>query len=91
MDSQVVIETDILKMAAKLDAGVPTVRDILAALAKPGRDPREDLPAPLCPISATNCPLLIEREMSLKIHTFPRFNEISWHSIAVIFFSLLLF
>ena len=35
------------KMAAKLDAGVPTVRDILAALAKPGRDPREDLPAPL--------------------------------------------
>ena len=35
------------KMAAKLDAGVPTVRDILGALAKPGRDPREDLPAPL--------------------------------------------
>ena len=28
-------------MAAKLDAGVPTVRDILAALAKPGRDPRK--------------------------------------------------
>ena len=27
--------------------GVPTVRDILGALAKPGRDPREDLPAPL--------------------------------------------
>ena len=38
---------DAEKMAAKLDAGVPTVRDILAALAKPGRDPREDLPAPL--------------------------------------------
>lgn len=35
------------KMAHKLDAGVPTVRDIIAALAKPGRDPREDLPAPL--------------------------------------------
>jgi len=38
---------DAEKMAAKLDAGVPTVRDILGALAKPGRDPREDLPAPL--------------------------------------------
>ncbi|WP_251422764.1 Tex family protein [Veillonella agrestimuris] len=38
---------DIEKLATKLDAGVPTVRDIVVALAKPGRDPREDLPAPL--------------------------------------------
>ena len=38
---------DVDKMAHKLDAGVPTVRDIIAALVKPGRDPREDLPAPL--------------------------------------------
>lgn len=35
------------KLAADLAAGEPTVRDILAALAKPGRDPREDLPPPL--------------------------------------------
>ena len=35
------------KLAAELSAGVPTVKDILEALAKPGRDPREDLPAPL--------------------------------------------
>ena len=35
------------KLAQELDAGLPTVRDILAALVKPGRDPREDLPAPL--------------------------------------------
>ena len=34
-------------VAKELDAGVPTVRDILEALAKPGRDPREDLPAPM--------------------------------------------
>ncbi len=34
-------------IAAKLEAGVPTVTDILEALAKPGRDPREDSPAPL--------------------------------------------
>ena len=38
---------DVDKMAHKLDAGIPTVQDIIAALAKPGRDPREDLPAPL--------------------------------------------
>jgi uncharacterized protein len=35
------------KLAAALNAGEPTVRDILAALAKPGRDPREDLPQPM--------------------------------------------
>ena len=34
-------------LAKKLDAGIPTVKDILDALVKPGRDPREDLPAPL--------------------------------------------
>ena len=35
------------KLAKELAAGLPTVRDILDALGKPGRDPREDLPAPL--------------------------------------------
>lgn len=35
------------KLATKLNAGVFTVKDILDALTKPGRDPREDLPAPL--------------------------------------------
>jgi protein Tex len=33
--------------AAKLGTGEPTVRDILDALARPGRDPREDLPPPI--------------------------------------------
>lgn len=35
------------KLAQELEAGVPTIKDILEALVKPGRDPREDLPAPL--------------------------------------------
>lgn len=39
------VDIDIL--ATKLNAGVFTVKDILDALTKPGRDPREDLPAPL--------------------------------------------
>ena len=37
---------DPTSLAAAFKAGEPTVRDILAALAKPGRDPREDLPPP---------------------------------------------
>ena len=38
---------DAATLARDLNAGEPTVRDILDALAKPGRDPREDLPAPM--------------------------------------------
>ena len=38
---------DATALAAELGAGEPTVRDILAALVKPGRDPREDLPPPV--------------------------------------------
>jgi uncharacterized protein len=33
--------------AGRLHAGVPTVRDIFDALARPGRDPREDMPPPV--------------------------------------------
>lgn len=32
------------RMAADLDAGVPTLTDIVAEMKKPGRDPREDAP-----------------------------------------------
>jgi uncharacterized protein len=35
------------ELAVKLGVGEPTVRDILDALARPGRDPREDLPPPI--------------------------------------------
>ena len=38
---------DVEALANQLEAGVPTVRDIVEALQKPGRDPREDLPAPM--------------------------------------------
>ena len=38
---------DVETLANQLEAGVPTVRDIVEALQKPGRDPREDLPAPM--------------------------------------------
>jgi uncharacterized protein len=35
------------ELATRLELGVPTVHDILDALARPGRDPREDLPPPI--------------------------------------------
>lgn len=38
---------DPFTLATRLQAGEPTVRDIVAALAKPGRDPREDMPQPV--------------------------------------------
>jgi uncharacterized protein len=33
--------------AAELGTGMPTLKDILEQLVRPGRDPREDLPAPI--------------------------------------------
>lgn len=38
---------DVESLAQKLDVGVPTLRDILDSLQKPGRDPREELPPPI--------------------------------------------
>jgi uncharacterized protein len=35
------------EISARLDVGLPTLQDILEALARPGRDPREDLPPPI--------------------------------------------
>jgi uncharacterized protein len=40
-------QKDLSQLAATLQVGEPTLADILESLAKPGRDPREDLPAPL--------------------------------------------
>ncbi len=35
------------KLAKELETGVPTLKDIIKELKKPGRDPREDLPQPI--------------------------------------------
>nr|WP_179232636.1 Tex family protein [Paenibacillus rigui] len=35
------------ELATKLGVGVPTLRDILDSLQRPGRDPRDELPAPI--------------------------------------------
>jgi uncharacterized protein len=35
------------EVATRLQIGLPTLKDILEALARPGRDPREDLPPPV--------------------------------------------
>ena len=38
---------DVESLARELDAGLPTLRDIVDALARPGRDPRADLSGPI--------------------------------------------
>jgi len=35
------------KVAAELNIGIPTLRDIISELLKPGRDPRDELPKPI--------------------------------------------
>ncbi|HYH01647.1 MAG TPA: helix-hairpin-helix domain-containing protein, partial [Bacillota bacterium] len=40
-------KVDLEKTAAKLGVGKPTLKDIIDALIKPGRDPREDMPKPI--------------------------------------------
>jgi len=40
-------QVDIDRMAEELGVGKPTLKDIIEALSKPGRDPREDLPKPI--------------------------------------------
>ena len=40
-------DEEMLALAERLEAGEPTVRDILEEFRKPGRDPREDLPKPV--------------------------------------------
>lgn len=38
---------DVIKTASELNVGVPTLKDIIEELKKPGRDPREDMPKPI--------------------------------------------
>ena len=38
---------DVESLAARLGVGVPTLRDILDSLQRPGRDPRDELPKPI--------------------------------------------
>ena len=40
-------EIDLVKTASDLDIGLPTAKDIVAALKQPGRDPRDSMPAPI--------------------------------------------
>lgn len=40
-------QSDLGQLAACLEVGEPTLRDILDALARPGRDPRDELPPPI--------------------------------------------
>jgi uncharacterized protein len=40
-------QQDLPRLAGAYDVGLPTLKDIIEALQKPGRDPRDDMPQPL--------------------------------------------
>lgn len=40
-------KADIEQLAAQIGIGIPTLRDIIDSLLKPGRDPRDELPKPM--------------------------------------------
>ncbi|WP_168123746.1 Tex family protein [Paenibacillus sp. HB172176] len=44
---QLLVEADAAALADRLEVGLPTLRDIIDSLLKPGRDPREELPPPI--------------------------------------------
>ncbi|WDH99964.1 Tex family protein [Paenibacillus urinalis] len=45
--AQILDEQRIEELAGKLEVGVPTLRDIIDSLQRPGRDPRDELPLPI--------------------------------------------
>lgn len=45
--AQMLDEQRIEELAGKLEVGVPTLRDIMDSLQRPGRDPRDELPLPI--------------------------------------------
>lgn len=79
------------KLSRELKAGEPTVKDILAALGRPGRDPREDLPAPLMRQSVVKLsdiqPGTIMRGTVRNITDFGAFVDIGLHEDGLIHIS----
>ena len=47
IDSKISTEESLEAIAKELETGVPTLRDIVQEIKKPGRDPREDMPMPV--------------------------------------------
>ncbi len=46
-DNAKLIEEKVVKLAEELEVGVPTLKDIIEEVKKPGRDPREEMPKPV--------------------------------------------
>ena len=78
-------------LAKELTAGLPTVHDILDALVAPGRDPRDNLPAPLtrqAPVKLSDImPGTILRGTVRNITDFGAFVDIGLHQDGLIHIS----
>lgn len=47
IDNDINDESKLKSIADELEVGIPTLRDIVSEIKKPGRDPREDMPTPV--------------------------------------------
>ncbi len=78
-------------LAMRLDAGEPTVKDILEEFRKPGRDPREDLPKPVFKQSITELndlkPGMVLMGVVRNIVDFGAFVDIGVHQDGLVHIS----
>lgn len=82
---------EVEKIAQELNAGAPTVADILEEFRKPGRDPREDLPKPVFLKSVTNIddlrPGMVLMGIVRNIIDFGAFVDIGVHQDGLVHIS----
>jgi transcriptional accessory protein Tex/SPT6 len=83
-----IAKVDIETMAKELAVGMLTLKDILAQLVRPGRDPREDLPAPVFKRGVIKLEdLSVDMELSgtvLNVVDFGCFIDIGMHDSGLV-------
>jgi uncharacterized protein len=84
-------EMDLSGLSAQLDMGLYTLTDILDALARPGRDPREDLPHPLLDQEIREIrdlrPGMVVRGVVRNVAAFGAFVDLGLHQDGLIHIS----
>lgn len=54
LESSTLNDENVNVLASELNVGLPTLKDIIVELKKPGRDPREDMPKPIFRVDVLN-------------------------------------
>ena len=79
------LQQDLSRLAAEFDVGLPTLKDIIEALQKPGRDPRDDMPQPLLRADVLELedlkPGMVLRGVVRNVADFGAFVDIGVHQV----------